>query len=116
MTALAAAPERAPEGCRVDGLSPCLPAFSPRSKTRGLGAGRKLRILRREERWADKGKQRKTALSVFVSPFLLRYRISTRSRPPSRAPADYKRAHLGNEYKKPFAGCSHAKGIVLEKM
>ena len=28
----------------------------------------------------------------------------------------YKRAHLGKEWAKPFAGCSHAKGIVLEKM
>merc|ERR1712097_217009 len=45
--------------------------------------GRKLRKLRREERWADN---------------------------------DYKRSHLGNEYKKPFAGSSHAKGIVLEKI
>jgi small subunit ribosomal protein S23e len=28
----------------------------------------------------------------------------------------YKRSHLGKEWAKPFAGCSHAKGIVLEKM
>lgn len=48
-----------------------------------MGAGRKLRNLRREERWADK---------------------------------DYKKSHLGSEWKKPFAGASHAKGIVLEKM
>ena len=53
------------------------------SKTRGLGAGRKLRNHRREQLWADK---------------------------------DYKKGHLGNEWKKPFAGASHAKGIVLEKM
>lgn len=53
------------------------------SKTRGLGAGRKLRTLRRENRWHDK---------------------------------DYCRANLGSEWKKPFAGCSHSKGIVLEKM
>merc|ERR1711862_771516 len=53
------------------------------SKTRGLGAGRKLRHPRREERWADN---------------------------------DYKRSHLGNKYKEPFAGSSHAKGIVLEKI
>ena len=52
-------------------------------KTRGLGAGRKLRLLRRDNRWADK---------------------------------DYKKSHLGNEWKKPFAGASHAKGIVLEKL
>ena len=53
------------------------------SKTRGLGAGRKLRNLRREQRWADK---------------------------------DFNKANLGSEWKKPFAGCSHAKGIVLEKL
>ena len=53
------------------------------SKTRGLGAGRKLRNHRRKNLWADK---------------------------------DYKKSHLGNEWKKPFAGASHAKGIVLEKM
>jgi len=28
----------------------------------------------------------------------------------------YKRSHLGKEWAKPFAGCSHAKGIVLEKI
>ena len=56
---------------------------SSNSKTRGLGAGRKLRNLRREQRWADK---------------------------------DFNKANLGSEWKKPFAGCSHAKGIVLEKL
>ena len=55
----------------------------PAGKTRGMGAGRKLRLHRKEERWADK---------------------------------DYKKSHLGSEWKKPFAGASHAKGIVLEKM
>jgi hypothetical protein len=54
-----------------------------RSKTRGLGAGRKLKSHRRSQLWADK---------------------------------DYKKSHLGSEWKKPFAGASHAKGIVLEKM
>ncbi len=53
------------------------------SKTRGMGAGRKLKIHRRNQRWADK---------------------------------DYNKANLGSEWKKPFAGASHAKGIVLEKM
>ena len=48
-----------------------------------MGAGRKLRTLRREERWADK---------------------------------EYCRSNLGSEWKKPFAGTSHSKGIVLEKM
>ena len=32
------------------------------------------------------------------------------------ADKSYKKSHLGNEWKKPFAGSSHAKGIVLEKM
>ncbi|KAF3453089.1 hypothetical protein FNV43_RR05504 [Rhamnella rubrinervis] len=31
------------------------------------------------------------------------------------ADKSYKKSHLGNEWKKPFAGSSHAKGIVLEK-
>ena len=48
-----------------------------------MGAGRKLMIHRRNQRWADK---------------------------------DFKKSHLGSEWKKPFAGASHAKGIVLEKM
>eukprot|EP00959_Pyramimonas_sp_CCMP1952_P367573 7699086-Pyramimonas_sp.AAC.1 len=52
-------------------------------KTRGMGSGRKLRIHRRQNRWADK---------------------------------DYNKANLGSEWAKPFAGCSHAKGIVLEKL
>lgn len=43
------------------------------SKTRGMGAGRKLQIHRRNQRWADK---------------------------------DYKKSHLGSEWKKPFAGGS----------
>ena len=29
---------------------------------------------------------------------------------------EFCRANLGSEWKKPFAGCSHSKGIVLEKM
>ena len=32
------------------------------------------------------------------------------------ADKDFKKSHLGSEWKKPFAGASHAKGIVLEKM
>ena len=54
-----------------------------RSKSRGMGCGRKLRIHRRNQRWADK---------------------------------DFNKANLGSEWAKPFAGCSHAKGIVLEKV
>ncbi|CAK7342952.1 unnamed protein product [Dovyalis caffra] len=53
------------------------------NKTRGMGAGRKLKSHRRRQRWADKA---------------------------------YKKSNLGNEWKKPFAGSSHAKGIVLEKI
>merc|ERR1711879_978714 len=52
-------------------------------KTRGLGAGRKMRLHRKAQLWADK---------------------------------DYKKANIGSEWKKPFAGCSHSKGIVLEKI
>ena len=58
-------------------------SFSACSKTRGIGAARKLRILRRDNRWADK---------------------------------KYKKANQGNEWKKPFACASNAKGIVLEKL
>ncbi|KAL0338387.1 UNVERIFIED_CONTAM: Pentatricopeptide repeat-containing protein, chloroplastic [Sesamum angustifolium] len=68
-----------------DGLPPYTQnsmGLSPR-KTRGMGAGRKLKSHRRRQRWADKA---------------------------------YKKSHLGNEWKKPFAGSSHAKGIVLEKI
>ncbi|KAG2670517.1 hypothetical protein I3760_14G089500 [Carya illinoinensis] len=32
------------------------------------------------------------------------------------ADKSYKKSHLGNEWKKPFAGSSHAEGIVLEKI
>merc|ERR1712188_252416 len=32
------------------------------------------------------------------------------------ADKDYKKANIGSEWKKPFAGCSHSKGIVLEKI
>merc|ERR1712147_229910 len=52
-------------------------------KTRGLGAGRKLRLHRKSQLWGDK---------------------------------DYKKANIGSEWKKPFAGCSHSKGIVIEKI
>ncbi|VVB16083.1 unnamed protein product [Arabis nemorensis] len=32
------------------------------------------------------------------------------------ADKEYKKSHLGNKWKKPFANTSHAKGIVLEKI
>ncbi|XP_022633662.1 40S ribosomal protein S23-like [Vigna radiata var. radiata] len=32
------------------------------------------------------------------------------------ADKSYKKSHLGNEWKKPFAGSSHTKGIVLKKI
>ncbi|TMW98004.1 hypothetical protein EJD97_004652 [Solanum chilense] len=32
------------------------------------------------------------------------------------ADKSYKKSHLGNVWKKPFSGSSHAKGIVLEKI
>ena len=68
---------------RSDQAGEAVKLVALRRKTRGLGAGRKLRNHRRKNLWADK---------------------------------DYKKSHLGNEWKKPFAGASHAKGIVLEKM
>jgi small subunit ribosomal protein S23e len=45
-------------------------------------------------------------------------RAEAQESPPSPEVADksYKKSHQGNEWKKPFAGSSHAKGIVLEKM
>uniref|UniRef100_A0A0E0IQY6 Myb-like domain-containing protein n=1 Tax=Oryza nivara TaxID=4536 RepID=A0A0E0IQY6_ORYNI len=64
----------------------CLPRTQIQAAWRkkcGMGAGRKLKTHRRNQRWADKA---------------------------------YKKSHLGNEWKKPFAGSSHAKGIVLEKI
>eukprot|EP00741_Cyanophora_paradoxa_P008146 tig00001264_g7883.t1 len=55
-----------------------------KGKPSGINAGRKLRVHRRNERWADK---------------------------------QYNKAHLGTWLKaNPFAGASHAKGIVLEKV
>lgn len=75
------------EGPTPDGWGCSKPDDHPLSmltgKTRGMGAGRKLQLLRRNQRWADK---------------------------------DFKKSHLGSEWKKPFAGASHAKGIVLEKI
>merc|ERR1739848_473565 len=32
------------------------------------------------------------------------------------ADKDYKKDNIGSEWKKPFAGCSHSKGIVIEKI
>ncbi|RVX23031.1 40S ribosomal protein S23 [Vitis vinifera] len=61
----------------------CLCTLVMGRKTRGMGAGRKLKSHRIRQRWADKA---------------------------------YKKSNLGNEWKKPFAGSSHAKGIVLEKI
>uniref|UniRef100_A0A7I4DM47 40S ribosomal protein S23 n=3 Tax=Bryopsida TaxID=3214 RepID=A0A7I4DM47_PHYPA len=61
----------------------CHSSHATMGKTRGMGAGRKLKNHRRAQLWADKS---------------------------------YKKSHLGNEWKKPFAGSSHAKGIVLEKI
>ena len=54
-----------------------------KGKPSGIRAGRKLRVKRRLNRWADKG---------------------------------YKKAHQNARWKKPFAGSSHAAGIVVEKV
>lgn len=43
-------------------------------------------------------------------------KLKTHRRRQKWADKSYKKSHLGNEWKKPFAGSSHAKGIVLEKM
>lgn len=65
-------------------LTLCFLLFKARGQPRGLNAARKLRIHRREQRWADK---------------------------------QYKKRALGTAFRSsPFAGASHAKGIVLEKM
>ncbi|KAM1253081.1 hypothetical protein ACFX2J_041013 [Malus domestica] len=68
---------------QMDCLANNVAAIDLGSKTRGMGAARKLKTHRRNQRWADKS---------------------------------YKKSHLGNEWKKPFSGSSHAKGIVLEKI
>ncbi|KAH9735445.1 40S ribosomal protein S23 [Citrus sinensis] len=43
-------------------------------------------------------------------------KLKTHRRTQRWADKSYKKSHLGNEWKKPFAGSSHAKGIVLEKI
>ena len=43
-------------------------------------------------------------------------KLRTHRREQLWADKDYKKSNLGSEYAKPFAGCSHAKGIVLEKI
>ncbi|CAI0426952.1 unnamed protein product [Linum tenue] len=43
-------------------------------------------------------------------------KLKTHRRRQRWADKAYKKSNLGNEWKKPFAGSSHAKGIVLEKM
>ncbi|KAH9317354.1 hypothetical protein KI387_019123 [Taxus chinensis] len=43
-------------------------------------------------------------------------KLKTHRRKQLWADKAYKKSHLGNEWKKPFAGSSHAKGIVLEKI
>jgi small subunit ribosomal protein S23e len=90
------------------------------SKTRGMGAGRKLRSLRREERWADKDYNR-SHLGRCAKGVLLRvnggWGAGRRWRP-AATESEFLAlpASTCSEYKKPFAGASHAKGIVLEKM
>ncbi|CAI0427034.1 unnamed protein product [Linum tenue] len=43
-------------------------------------------------------------------------KLKTHRRRQRWADKAYKKSNLGNEWKKPFAGSSHAKGIVLEKI
>lgn len=61
-------PHSTPSPCTPSHARILSPSLSFCSKTRGLGAGRKLRTHRRAQLWADK---------------------------------DYKKSHLGSEYKKP---------------
>jgi small subunit ribosomal protein S23e len=74
-----------------------------------MGAGRKLRVHRREQRWADKDYNR-SHLGRYVTMDVagLQRRLQELFSSLLACPR--------SEYKKPFAGCSHAKGIVLEKM
>uniref|UniRef100_A0A453QTP7 40S ribosomal protein S23 n=1 Tax=Aegilops tauschii subsp. strangulata TaxID=200361 RepID=A0A453QTP7_AEGTS len=53
------------------------------SKTHGMGAGRKLKTHRRNQRWANK---------------------------------EYKKSHLGNEWKKPFAGSSVLEHFLKDEL
>ena len=55
---------------------------------------------------------------VFSKPRGLRAgrKLATHRKAQRWADKDFKKTNLGNEIKKPFGGCSHAKGIVLEKM
>ena len=66
-------------------------------------------------------------LCQFVNAIILSYcrkthgmgagrKLKSHRRTQRWADKSYKKSHLGNEWKKPFAGSSHAKGIVLEKM
>lgn len=43
-------------------------------------------------------------------------KLKKRRREQRWADKGYKKAHLSSKYKKPFAGTSHAKGIVVEKL
>ncbi|ONM40938.1 40S ribosomal protein S23-2 [Zea mays] len=45
-----------------------------------------------------------------------RRKLKTHIRNQRWADKAYKKSHLGNEWKKPFAGSSHAKGIILAKI
>ena len=43
-------------------------------------------------------------------------KLKKRRREQRWADKSYKKAHLSSKFKKPFAGTSHAKGIVVEKL
>jgi small subunit ribosomal protein S23e len=97
----------------------CLYCRAERRKTRGMGAGRKLRSLRREERWADKDYNRSHLGRCVGSPALSSRGLGLIGAAAAALPPPPHQSHPSrprSEYKKPFAGASHAKGIVLEKM
>ncbi|CAL9760386.1 unnamed protein product, partial [Musa acuminata subsp. burmannicoides] len=82
--------------------------FPPRSS---FPSPTRLHNWRRTERKASLGFQ-----PDGVNPWYGSWALKTHRRRQRWADKAYKKSHLGNEWKKPFAGSSHAKGIVLEKM
>ena len=85
-------------------------------------------MLRRNHLWADKDYCKGTPPPTALPPPYATGRSAPgRARGRARAAASggaltgsrprvARAANLGSEWKKPFAGCSHSKGIVLEKI
>ncbi|CAL9075246.1 unnamed protein product, partial [Musa acuminata var. zebrina] len=83
-------------------------AFPPRSS---FPSPTRIHNWRRTERKASLGFQPDGTRGMGAGR-----KLKTHRRRQRWADKAYKKSHLGNEWKKPFAGSSHAKGIVLEKM